>query len=158
MGTNKMTTTTPRYNELKQGLRDAGLKLTPQRLAILDMLATTHSHPTASAVYQALQPRFPTMSQTTVYNTLQTLASLGLIHELGTAGDDAVHYDTDTEPHINVICSQCGKILDRAETDAVPSLDSIAAQSGFEVRGARLVYYGLCPTCRRQQSTARKTT
>jgi len=147
-----------RYQELMQGLRDAGLKLTPQRLAILELLAGNRSHPTANTVFQALRPRFPTMSQTTVYNTLDTLATLGLIHELGTVGDDAVHYDADVEPHVNVICNQCGKIVDLVESDVVPSLDSIATQSGYDVRGARIVYYGLCPTCRRKQSGAQRKT
>ena len=143
------------YDSLMKGLKQAGLKLTPQRLAILDVLAGNQTHPTAAMIYQQLQPRFPTMSQTTVYNTLQTLVGLGLIHELGQAGDDAAHYDPDTAPHLNVICQVCGKIVDFNETDNVPSLQAVAAQSGFDIQGARIVYYGLCPSCRRK-SVARR--
>ncbi len=144
------------YDSLLQGLKQAGLKLTPQRLAILDVLAGSRDHPTVAAIYTQLQPRFPTMSQTTVYNTLRTLVQLGLVHELGEAGDAAAHFDVDIDPHVNVICQVCGKIVDLLEDERVPSLAAVAQQSGFEVRGARIVYYGLCPTCRRQQ-TARRT-
>ncbi len=151
-----MTTTPQRhYDTLVQGLKQAGLKLTPQRLAILDLLAGNRTHPTAAAIYQQLQPQFPTMSQTTVYNTLQTLVGLGLIHELGQAGDDAAHYDPDTAPHLNVICQMCGKIVDFNETGVIPSLNAVAAQSGFDIQGARIVYYGLCPTCRRKSIAQR---
>ncbi len=147
--------TQERYEELVNRVRDAGLKLTPQRLAILQFMAGNHTHPTAHAVYQQLLPRFPTMSQTTVYNTLQTLVDLGLIHELGEAGDDAIHYDADPAPHINLICTSCGKIVDLDEPNAMPSMEAIGTQSGFDIRGARLVYYGLCPACRRKRTGAR---
>ncbi len=143
------------YASLVQGLKQAGLKLTPQRLAILDLLAGNRTHPTAAAIYQQLQPQFPTMSQTTIYNTLETLVKLGLIHELGQVGDDAVHYDPDTTPHLNVFCQVCGKIMDFTEADIMPSLQAVAAQSGFEIQGARIVYYGLCPTCRRKSAARR---
>ncbi len=143
------------YDTLVQGLKQAGLKLTPQRLAILDRLAGNRTHPTAAAIYQQLQPQFPTMSQTTVYNTLQTLVRLGLIHELGQAGDDAEHYDPDIAPHLNVICQMCGKIVDFNETGVVPSLKAVATQSGFDIQGARIVYYGLCPACRRKSTAQR---
>ena len=142
-----------RYNELLQGLRDAGMRITPQRMAILELLAASQSHPTAAMVYQQLLPRFPTMSQTTVYNTLQTLVNLGLIHELGEAGDAATHYDADTTPHINLICNSCGKIIDLDEQDLMPSIQAVAQQSGFEIRGMRIAYYGLCPTCRHKQKS-----
>ncbi len=151
-----MTTTHQHhYDALVQGLKQARLKLTPQRMAILDLLAGNRTHPTAAAIYRQLQPQFPTMSQTTVYNTLQTLVGLGLIHELGQAGDDAAHYDPDTAPHLNVICQMCGKIVDFNETGVVPSLNAVAAQSGFDIQGARIVYYGLCPTCRRKSTAQR---
>ncbi len=150
-----MTPPRQHYTSLVQGLKTAGLKLTPQRLAILELLADNRTHPTAAAIYQQLQPRFPTMSQTTVYNTLQTLVQLGLVHELGAAGDAAAHFDVDTDPHLNVICQSCGRIVDFTEADVVPSLQAVAKQSGFEIRGARIVYYGLCPTCRRKQGKSR---
>lgn len=147
-----MTTIRQRhYETLVQGLKQAGVKLTPQRLAILELLAGIQTHPTVTTIYQQFQPRFPTMSQTTVNNTLQTLVGLGLSHELGQAGDDAAHCDPDTAPHLNVICQVCGKIVDFNEADVVPSLlDAADRQSGFAIQGARIVYDGLCPVCRRK--------
>jgi Fur family peroxide stress response transcriptional regulator len=142
------------YQELVQGLRRAGMKLTPQRIAILQLLAASRTHPTAHAIYQELLPRFSTMSLTTVYNTLQTLVKLGLIHELGQAGDDTTHYDTDPAPHINLVCTSCGKIADYDEESLVPTMQLIATQSGYQIRGARIVYYGLCPACRRKKASS----
>ncbi len=149
-----MTPPRQHYNTLVQGLKNAGLKLTPQRLAILELLADNLTHPTAAAIYQQLQSRFPTMSQTTVYNTLDSLVKLGLIHEIGRVGDDAAHYDSDTDPHVNVVCQNCGKIIDMPADDQVPSLEMVAKRSGFEIHGARLVYYGLCATCARSARKA----
>jgi Fur family peroxide stress response transcriptional regulator len=141
-------TTDERYQELLAALRAAGLRRTPQRLAVLRLLAAGRAHPTAADVYQRLLPRFPSLSQTTVYNTLQALARHGLITELGVAGDAATHYDTETEPHLNLICNACGRIVDLGAP--VPSLAAVSAESGYDIRGARLVYYGLCPACRRK--------
>lgn len=150
-----MTPPQQHYDSLVHGLKAAGLKLTPQRLAILELLADNRTHPTAAAIYQQLQRRFPTMSQTTVYNTLDSLVKLGLIHEIGRVGDDAAHYDADTDPHVNVICQNCGKIVDVVADDQVPSLEAMAKRSGFEIHGARIVYYGLCAACGRK--AARQT-
>ena len=83
-------------NHLTQSLRSAGMRLTPQRLAICNLLVATDSHPSAQMIYETLQPQFPTMSLATVYNTLEALMNLGVVNSLGTAGDDTIHYDADT--------------------------------------------------------------
>ncbi len=151
-----MTTRTSKYvathvaraDEMAAALRQAKLRLTPQRLAICRALADSDAHPTAQAVYAQLRPQFPSLSRATVYNTLDVLVRSGLAHELGTAGDNAVHYDADTSPHVNLVCVQCHRVED---LPGVP-LDAIAQQvaqgSGYELQGARVVYYGLCPACR----------
>jgi Fur family peroxide stress response transcriptional regulator len=149
-----MTVSRQHYDLLVQGLKDAGLKLTRQRLAILELLADSRAHPTVAAIYQQLHGRFPAMSQTTVYNTLDSLVKLGLIHEIGRAGDDAAHYDADTDPHVNVVCQTCGKIIDMPADNQVPSLATVAQRSGFEIHGARIVYYGLCTSCARSARKA----
>lgn len=128
-------------------LRAAGLRLTPQRLAIYGALVHTKRHPTAQELHEQLQERLPSLSPATVYNTLQVLVEHGLVHEIGDAGDGVVHYDADLEPHLNLICTRCHRIDDFHLEAMVDAERTVATESGYQVQGARLVYYGICPTC-----------
>ena len=132
---------------LIEALRDAKLRLTPQRLAICRYLANTDTHPTAQDVYQALKPDFPSLSLATVYNTLEALVSLGAIHVLGDAGDDTTHYDANIDPHINLMCIHCHRIVDLPSPTVASLEEEAATQSGFRILGARVIYYGICPAC-----------
>src|SRR5574342_715439 len=99
-------------SNLTSALKRAGMRLTPQRIAICEMLAGSRDHPTAAAIYRQLKPQFASLSLATVYNTLETLVSLGALNSLGQAGDGAVHYDADLEPHVNLACISCSRIID----------------------------------------------
>ncbi len=145
---------TAEETRLIEALREAGLRLTPQRMAICRFLAGTDIHPTAQDVYQALKPAFPSLSLATVYNTLEALVSLGAVHALGDAGDDTTHYDANITPHINLVCIRCHRVLD-VPNEIVAALEKEAAkQSGYRILGARVVYYGLCPDCQRAENGA----
>ena len=138
-------------DQLIQTLKQAGMRITPQRRAICAYLSETDAHPTAAMVYDRLKPEMPSLSLMTVYNTLNTLADLGAIQVLGQAGDDTVHYDPETAPHINVVCVSCHKIID-IPTDQVAALQQrVNAASGYRILGSRLSFYGLCPDCLEQQ-------
>lgn len=133
-----------------EGLRASGLRLTPQRVAICEVLARSRNHPTAYQIHRRLRRRFPTMSLATVYKTMDALVRLGLVSALGDAGDGMVHYDGATDPHINLVCLSCHRVQD-LEDVAVEDLHAqVVARSGYVLRGARLVYYGLCPDCQRK--------
>ena len=135
-------------SKLAERLRKHGLRLTPQRLAVYQALVANDQHPTAAILYKQLSEQIPSLSQATVYNTLQVLVEKGLVHEIGDAGDGHMHYDADISPHLNLVCRRCRRIFDfhdprLADLDAL-----ITAGSGFDLQGARLVYYGVCPECR----------
>jgi len=137
-------------NALLNTLRKAGMRITPQRQAICELLAESREHPTAAMIYETLKPRFPSLSLATVYNTLEVLVQLGAVNVLGNAGDDTAHYDADTDPHINLACVSCHKIID-FPSQYVQFLDEeISAASGYRVLGARVLYYGLCPDCQKK--------
>lgn len=141
-------------NFLTTALQGAGMRVTPQRIAICELLAASHEHPTAAMIYDELKPRFSSLSLATVYNTLETLVGLGVVNVLGHAGDDKVHYDADTEPHVNLACISCARIID-IPSEHVTHLDSeITAASGYKLLGARVLYYGLCPACQKKQAKA----
>lgn len=136
-----------RVDEMIIGLRAEGKRITPQRTAICRLLATTDTHPTANQIYEQLKPEFPSLSLATVYNTLDTLVSLGLVNILGTAGDDAVHYDADIDPHVNLACVNCHRVFD-LPSQYIHQLDTEVEQnSKFKLLGARVMFYGICPDC-----------
>jgi len=141
---------------LTTALREAGMRVTPQRVAICELLTTSQEHPTAAMIFDELKPRFDSLSLATVYNTLDALVGLGVVNVLGHAGDDKVHYDADTEPHVNLACISCSRIID-IPSEHVTHLDSeITAASGYKLLGARVLYYGLCPDCQKKQEKAKK--
>jgi Fur family transcriptional regulator, peroxide stress response regulator len=129
-------------------LRAAGYRMTPQRKAICQALAESKEHPSARMLYDQLRPRYETLSLATVYNTLDTLSRLGVINILGEIGDgDAIRYDADTQPHVNLACVSCHRILD-IDSPIVQRMDEeIERGSGFRLLGARVLYYGICPEC-----------
>lgn len=136
-----------KQDSLARRLREMGVRLTPQRLAIYEALVERTDHPTAQQLHTDLSAALPSLSPATVYNTLELLLEHGLIHALGDAGDGTVHYDADLEPHFNLVCTRCHRIED-FHSDALGAIDAgVAARSGYRLHGARLVYYGLCPAC-----------
>jgi Fur family peroxide stress response transcriptional regulator len=132
---------------LVKRLKEARLRVTPQRLAIFRALVASNAHPTAQALFDQLQPTLPSLSQATVYNTLQALVARGLVHEIGEAGDGAIHYDADARPHINLICTRCHRVEDFDDVPLDDVAEQVVARSGYQVQGMRVAYYGLCPRC-----------
>ena len=128
-------------------LKTTGVRITPQRHAILEYLIQSMAHPTADEIYKALEGKFPNMSVATVYNNLRVFREVGLVKEL-TYGDASSRFDFVTNDHYHMICEGCGKIVDFH----YPGLDEIehfAAQvTGYEVHTHRLEIYGTCPTCK----------
>jgi Fur family transcriptional regulator, peroxide stress response regulator len=135
-------------------LKDAGLRITPQRRAICQLLSETEDHPTAAMIYDQLKPKMPSLSLMTVYNTLNALVSVGALYVLGGVGDDNVHYDADTDPHINLACMACHKIIDLPSEHIRRLNQEVNRSSGYQVLGARVLYYGLCPDCQRAAEVA----
>ena len=137
---------TSRADRMLADLKRAGLKLTPQRIAIVREIADDFSHPTAQALFERLRPSFPTMSFATVYNTLDALAGCGLTGSLNLGG--AVRFDPNTDPHHHAVCDGCGMVLD---IDVDVAVDAAApaslSVSGFRVLREERIYRGLCDRC-----------
>ena len=125
--------------------KDIGLKLTPQRLAILDFLEGNTDHPSADDIYKAVSVQHPTMSFATVYNTLDTLKDKGHILEL-TIDPDKKRFDPCTDPHHHLICLSCKRVED---IHMMFNLDLPEAMKGeFRITGNHIEFYGICPVCR----------
>src|SRR5262245_34769114 len=131
-------------------LRASGLKLTPQRMAIVRELCADPTHPTAQELYERLRPALPTMSFATVYNTLDALASAGLCAALSLAPGPA-RFDPNMEAHHHAVCDRCGLVRDvpaELPPRAVgPPAGAIASAPGFRVRSVERIYRGLCAAC-----------
>jgi Fur family peroxide stress response transcriptional regulator len=145
-------------DSLVQQLKSAGLRVTPQRLAIFSALVSTDSHPTAQALFEQLHPQLPSLSQATVYNTLQILAERGLILEIGTAGDGAVHYDGDPTPHVNLICTHCHGVQDLNDFPLGSLAKAKIGQAGFKIHAMRIAFYGQCQDCQDAAGSLRLST
>lgn len=132
-------------------LHTLGLRLTPQRLAIVQKIFESKEHLTAQQIYETLKPQFPSLSLATVYNTLDMLMKMGKVNVLGDIGDDNLHYDANTEPHVNLGCVKCKKIVDVPSDLAGQISENIARTSGYKLLGARILYYGICKSCQLEQ-------
>jgi Fur family peroxide stress response transcriptional regulator len=137
---------------LIKNLKEAGLRVTPQRLAIYESLVRSDAHPTALALYVKLKCQLPSLSQATVYNTLQVLAARGLIQEVGEVGDGAVRYDGNPAPHANVVCTGCQDVKDVFDISLDSITEQVRARSGFDIQDLRITYYGLCLRCQSAQA------
>jgi Fe2+ or Zn2+ uptake regulation protein len=131
--------------ELTGLFRARGLKVTPQRQLIFQVLHGTGVHPTADAVYAAAQAQMPTLSLKTVYQTLNDLAAMGEIQLLD-LGTGSSRFDPNTDPHHHMVCTSCGKVRDVSSdvgSVAVPT----GELQGFTVASAEVVFRGTCDMC-----------
>ncbi|GAB4505331.1 MAG: transcriptional repressor [Anaerolineales bacterium] len=142
----------PSPASLHSALKQEGLRLTPQRMAICTFLAEADTHPTAAMIFEHIRGLYPSLSLTTVYNTLEALVRAGVVNALGHAGDDTAHYDANLSPHVNLACIACHKIVDIPSSQVASMDQEIGTASGYKLLGARVMYYGLCPTCQLIQS------
>ena len=127
--------------ELTDAFRDAGLKITPQRLLMFRLLEGNASHPTAEALYEVARREMPSISLRTVYQTLNDLASMGELLQID-LGSGPGRFDPNTEDHHHFICDDCGSIHDvQVDTEATLQAD------GLEVRTVEVVFRGSCATC-----------
>ena len=127
-------------------LKSTGVRITPQRHAILEFLIQSMIHPTADDIYKALENKFPNMSVATVYNNLRVFREAGLVKEL-TYGDSSSRFDFVTNDHYHIICDSCGKIVD-FHYPGLDEVEQLASHvTGFKVNNHRMEIYGTCPTC-----------
>src|SRR5918998_571484 len=102
-----------RYDQLLGRLRQDGIRLTPQRLAVLRILADDTGHPTVEQVYDRVRGDYPTTSLATIYKTIDMLKGIGEVLELS-VGESHRYDGRDPRPHPHLICETCGTIEDLA--------------------------------------------
>ena len=120
------------------------------RELIFNYIQLCDTHPSADEIFQALKPKYPSLSLATIYNTLQFLVSEGKISVLGDLGDRRIHFDKSVDPHLNMVCERCKKVIDIPSKVIDRSLAQVEAESGFKIHGSRFIFFGLCPDCQQK--------
>lgn len=145
-----MTDDQVRFEQLIAKLKNNQYRLTPQRVELIRLIATSEGHPSASRLYSQIKAQFPTMSLATVYKTLDLLKELGEVLEIGLRDDS--HYDGNKPyPHPHLICMKCQKIMDgELETAVGKIVQEVENNFGFHVVRHQLDFYGLCPDCQKK--------
>jgi Fur family transcriptional regulator, peroxide stress response regulator len=131
--------------------RRNGLRITPQRRAIVKLLAEDESHPTAEELYQRIVPVMPDISRTTIYSTLRELVTVGELTMVKGLGGGEVRYDTNSRDHDHLFCTQCHTLVDIHQDPNVEELPTAA--SGYRILRRQVTFYGICPECQARVQT-----
>jgi Fur family peroxide stress response transcriptional regulator len=128
-------------------LRERDFRITPQRLAILKILAASRRHPSVDEIYQEVRAEFPTTSLATVYKTIALLKELNEVLELGFP-DGSNRYDgSNPSPHPHAICVRCKKVMDPELVNIDALSEEMSRKTGYKIYHHRLDFFGLCPEC-----------
>jgi Fe2+ or Zn2+ uptake regulation protein len=130
---------------LEERLRERGLRVTSQRLAVLEFLCSTPSHPTADEIGLAVNRTMPTASRASVYNVLHSLRDAGLVDEL-VFGDAVARFDANLDRHHHFVCRGCGKVGD-VPWEALPVSPKRRLPDGSTVESCAVILKGLCAPC-----------
>ncbi len=135
------------FEKLKNELKNKNIRLSHQRLKVLEYMSTHKTHPTVDMIYNDLQKEVPTLSKTTIYNTLDTLKNAGLV-KVVTIEDNEVRYDSRTHEHGHFKCVSCEEIFDfdiKFDSFATKGLDN------FKINNKDVYFKGICPDCSTKQ-------
>ncbi|MCE9652875.1 MAG: transcriptional repressor [Nitrosarchaeum sp.] len=132
--------------ELANSLRTDGFRITPQRIAIVEYLLKTDDHPSAERIHRVIQKKYPMVSLSTVYKTLDLLKEKKLVNEIEVDGE--ARFDAHTDEHINLVCVNCGKIEDIDE-DSLREIQTRAARkSKYMILKSNFELFGYCSSCK----------
>ncbi len=132
-----------RYSRATQQLKKHNIRLSNRRLKVLECLCNKLDHPTADQIFVNLHKEVPSLSKTTIYNTLHTLVEIGLVRTLNIEANKT-RYDIITEDHGHFGCQTCGRIF-----NVNIELESLAKGelSGFNIWERNLYFKGICQKC-----------
>ncbi len=136
--------------ELSARLKQLGIRLTPQRLAIAEVVVNSGDHPSVKEIYERVKAFFPYVTLATVYSTLDVLERAAIVRELPFQRQS--RYDANLSPHANLVCVSCGTVVDaEVGQKLVAELQTILEQeSKFEVSSQRVDFYGYCARCAKE--------
>lgn len=133
-------------SDLKTQMRSRGMRVTAQRLAVLEVVDEAQGHPCADEVYERVKVKLPNISLATVYKALSELREIGRLRALPVAGK--LRFGTENKPHHHLVCDRCKRVEDVFPDGSFPEpvLDE-GSMMGFRITGAEITFRGLCPDC-----------
>jgi Fe2+ or Zn2+ uptake regulation protein len=130
-------------------LRSRGFRLTPQRLAILEIIRLAGDHISPTDIVSRLQEIMPGANEATVYRTLDFFAEQGIIHRANLTGNQ-ISYEISHDHH-HLVCRRCGTELSLEHGLLEEVYQRIGVQTGFQMDTHHIIFHGVCPAC--QQKT-----
>jgi Fe2+ or Zn2+ uptake regulation protein len=127
-------------------LREQGYRLTPQRLAILEVLMSSHGHLTPTEIYQQVAPTIPGMTEATVYRTLNFMVSQNLVL-VAHLGKGQLVYEYAEYDHHHLICSRCGDMQEIDHEQLKHLYGQFSKETGYQIHSIHTTFFGLCPAC-----------
>jgi len=137
-----------RYTEMQASLKKKNYKVTPQRLAILKILAYNPNHPKIDEIYEILRETFPTTSPATVYKTVAVLKSLKEVLEIQYSSEGNRYDGVNPVSHPHIYCTECNKVFDIKGLDIEKIIANLTNRTGFTVDQVRMDVSGTCPACK----------
>jgi Fur family transcriptional regulator, ferric uptake regulator len=132
-------------------LKKRGLKLTPQRLLIADIIHDAKGHLTAGEIIGHVQAKMPGVNKTTIYRTLDILEEAGCVYK-SELGNEFIYHHDDEGHHHHMMCRRCGKTIECSEDTFAPLQKSLMNKYGFRVDFKHVVMSGLCKQCKKKSN------
>ncbi len=135
---------------VEQVLRDHGLRVTPQRMAVLSYIRSSSDHPTAEEIYRAVRGDHPAISLNTVYKSLEAFEREGLLTKFVIGDRSNYRYDFTTRDHIHHLCVSCGRVsdVDLTDPDCIARvLEGISHPDPGDVERVEINLIGECGEC-----------
>lgn len=124
-------------------LEEKNVKPSLHRMKILEYLVMNRNHPNVEMIYKAIAREVPTLSKTTIYNTLKTFQENGIVQCL-TVEENEVRFDATVRHHAHFRCTTCGEVYDVELSSKVFELESV---DGHRITGSQIYFYGCCQAC-----------
>lgn len=143
-----------RIDQMVSKLREHEFRITPQRMAVLRVLAASKVHPSVEMVYETVKRDFPTTSIATIYKTIHVLKQINEVLEIGFPNGSNRYDGNKPFPHPHVICVRCKKIIDPDLESLKDMTRELINETGFEILSHRLDFFGICGDCKvKEKST-----
>lgn len=133
-------------DQLIERLREAGFKVTPPRLAVLEVIQREGEHLNPNEILEQAKAIHPDLGRATVYRTLELLTQLGIVRPIY-VGENGPTYIRAEGGHHHLVCSQCGRVVDFDQCMADEMAQGLTERFGFRITSHLLEFYGLCATC-----------
>ncbi len=136
-----------RLKTMVEKLKEHAFRVTPQRLAVLKILADSKGHPSVEDIFKKVKPVFPTTSLATIYKTVNLLKDIGEVVELDFS-EQSNRYDGNRPyPHPHLVCTKCKTVVDPDMATISELSEQLAEKTGYKIVNHRLDFFGICPRC-----------